>query len=105
MTNIFGDPLRTFAFEPLTVGNSPVGFTEATYNPDPSVGHPAAQATIKVGGASIRYRTDGIDPSATIGILAEDGEVVTVEGNSDVQAIRFVRVGGSDATLQVEYSR
>lgn len=101
----FGDPPKTFAFEALPVSNSAVGFTVDTYTPNGDLGQPATLATAKVESAQIRYRTDGTNPTATVGTIAEDGEVITVESNSDIQAIRFIRTGGGDATLQTEFAR
>lgn len=101
----FGEPFRTFASEVLTVGASAVALTRDIYTPDANIGHPAHQATIKLEGASIRYLASGTTPSATIGIPADAGEVIVVEGNFDIQKIRFIRTGGIDATLQVEYAR
>jgi hypothetical protein len=101
----FGFPLKTFAFEALSVANSPVGFTVATYTPDADVGHPAELATVKVTGAQIRYRTDGTNPTSGVGTIVEDGDPIVVEGNSDIRAIRFIRTGGQSATLSTEFAR
>ena len=91
-------PLRTFAFEALAVAGTAVGFTAAT-----ALG--AKLATVNVEGAQVRYRTDGTDPTATVGVVANPGDVINVYGNADVTAIRFIRTGGVSATLSVEYSR
>ena len=99
------NPLKTFAFEPLAVTGSAVGFTVATYVPDGDAGQPAILATFTVEDAQIRYRTDGTNPSATVGRIANPGDEIVVWGKSDIDAIRFVRTGATSATLQTEFAR
>jgi hypothetical protein len=91
-------PLRTFAFEALSVGATAVEFTAAT-------ALSAKCATAKVETAQIRYRTDGTDPTATVGVLADVGDIITVYGSADVQAFRAIRTGGTSGTLSTEFSR
>lgn len=91
-------PLRTFAFEALAVGGTAVPFTAAT-------SLSAKCATAKVEGAQIRYRTDGTAPTATVGVPAEVGDIITVYGSADILAIQFIRTGAVSATLSTEYSR
>lgn len=99
------DPVNTFAFEALTVAGTAVGFTVATYTPDGDTGQPAISAVATVEDAQIRYRTDGTNPSATVGRVANPGDEIVVWGKSDIDAIRFIRTGGVSATLQTEFAR
>ena len=98
-------PLDTFAFEALAVAGSAVPFTVATHTPGTTSGPPAICAVAKVEGAQIRYRTDGTNPTATVGVIADPGDVITVWGKQDIVSIRFIRTGGTSATVNVEYSR
>ncbi len=85
----------TIAFEALAVAGTAVGFTEAT----------VANATLAVGrveGAQVRYRTDGTAPTASVGVIADPGDVITVSGYRDIKSIRFIRTGAS-ATLATEF--
>ena len=91
-------PLGVFAFEALAVAGTALGFTAATFTN-------AIMAVAKVEGAQIRYRTDGTDPTATVGVIADPGDMITVWGSSDLNSIRFIRTGGVSATLNTEYSR
>lgn len=90
---------KTFAFEALTVAGTAVGFTQATYNTSTNA---ARAALARVEGAPCRYRTDGTNPTATVGVLLQPGDVILVLGASDLELIRFIRQGAS-ATLNVEY--
>src|SRR3990167_7230351 len=94
-------PLDTFAFEALAVAGTAVGFTAATYG---TSGGQAICATAKGEGAQIRYRTDGTNPTATVGVPAEIGAVITVWGSRDIASIRFIATGAA-ATLNTEYAR
>ena len=89
-------PLACFAFEALSVAASSTPFTATT-------AIAAKMAVAKVEGAQIRYRTDGTAPTATVGVLADPGDVLTVWGSADCLAIRFIRTGGTSATLNTEY--
>ena|SRR3990167_8432281 len=91
-------PLRAFAFEALAVAGTAVGFTAATIAG-------ARLAVANVEEAQIRYRTDGTAPTATVGVIADPGDVITIYGSADVQAVRFIRTGGVSATLSTEFSR
>ena len=91
-------PLRTFAFEALAVAGTSIGFTAATL-----IG--ARLATAAVESAQIRYRTDGTDPTATVGVLANPGDVITIYGNVDISAFRAIRTGGASATLSTEFAK
>ena len=87
----------TFAFEALAVAGTAVGFTAATFQG-------AYAAVIRVEGAQVRYRTDGTDPTGTVGMVADAGDVLEINSSRDLQAIRFIRTGGS-ATVNAEFIR
>ena len=87
----------TFAFEALAVAGTAVGFTAATFL------H-AYAAVIRVEGAQVRYRTDGTDPTATVGMVADPGDVLNINSSRDLQDIKFIRTGGS-ATVNAEFVR
>ena len=91
-------PLETSGFEALTVAGTAVGFTAAT-----SAGAKAAH--VKVEGAQIRYRSDGTDPTATVGTLYDVGDEFIVWGKDDMDDIRFIRTGGVSATLNTHFAR
>jgi len=87
----------TIAFEALAVAGTAVGFTAATFEG-------AYAATARVAGAQIRYRTDGTDPTASVGMIADAGDVIHIASSRDLQAIRFIRTGSS-ATVNAEFVR
>jgi hypothetical protein len=99
------NPMRVFAFEQLTIAAASLGFTAATTIPSGATGSPALVATVTVETAPVRYRADGGTPSATVGTLLNPGDVITVYGDHDIQAMRFFRTTGVSATLDCEYAR
>ena len=102
---ISGSPLDVFAFEALTVDATVGGvpFTEATMNP--SGAPPAYAAFCTVEGAPIRIRADGTGPTATLGTPFAVGDTFIVWGRRDLMSVRFIRQGGTSATLSVEFAR
>jgi len=88
----------TIAFEALTVAGTAVGFTAATYAG-------AYTAVVRIEGAQVRYRTDGTSPTASVGMVADPGDVIHVSSSRDLQAIKFIRTGGVSATASAEFQR
>lgn len=86
------------AYEQLTVSSSAVGLTASKYKP--STGRPANLAFIRVAGGNVRYRQDGTDPTASVGVPVNVGETLNLEG--DLASYKFIRQS-VDATLDIEY--
>ncbi len=100
---ISGSPLDVFDSEALTVAGTAVGFTEATMAPG---GAPTATAAfVTVEDAPIRALATGTDPTATVGTPYEVGDTFVVWGRRDLMSIRFIRQGGTSATLSTEFAR
>jgi len=91
---------RTVTYESITVGAAPaIGITAAITNPP---GEPQQNGcTARLETAQVRYRFDGVDPTASEGMLFEVGDVLTIANNADARAIRFIRTGGTSGVLKV----
>ena len=102
---ISGSPLDTFASEALTVDATGGGvqFTEATMNP--TGGQIATAAFCTVETAPIRALASGTAPTATLGTPFAVGDTFIVWGRRDLMSVRFIRQGGTSATLSVEFAR
>lgn len=87
-----------FGFESLTVADTAVGvaFVDAG---------DAERMFITVETAQARYRYDGSDPTAAIGHLAEIGDVIVIEGTSNIAEFRAIRTGSTSAVLRITYER
>lgn len=95
-----------YAFESITVSSTAVGFTPTTYTvAEGATGQrrTPAWALVTVESQSIRYRTDGGNPTASVGHLLTAGDALVLDHPRDVQMFRAIRVS-SDATIQVTYA-
>ena len=88
----------TFAFEALAVAGSAVGFTAATFEN-------AIAAQLVVEDAQVRYRVDGTDPTASVGAIADPGDVINISGYRDITSIRLIRTGGISAIVNAHFVR
>lgn len=62
----------------------------------------ASRAFIRVSAQPIRYRDDGVNPTATVGMPKVANNEFELVGKS-LHAARFIRTGGSDSILEVLY--
>lgn len=93
--------MGAYAQESITVSNVAIGFTSATINP-PTIEDTPFRAVFVVEGDEIRFRVDGGDPTASIGLLAKVGATVTISGEHDVENFKAIRVT-TDAIIQPQY--
>lgn len=92
-----------YDFESITVSTVSIGFTATKITP---VGtNPAIYANCTLETAQVRFRSDGLAPSATVGQLVAVGNGIEVCGQQNIQTVRFIRQGAADGTLQCHYYR
>ncbi len=86
------------AFESLTVAASSVGLTAGTFSN-------RNRALITVAGAQVRFRLDGAAtaPTASVGHILEDGDVLELDSEHQLDNVRFIRTGGVSATLSCAF--
>ena len=84
------------AFEALTVSSTSLGFTAATFGN-------ADYAHVYVDIADVRMRLDSGAASTTNGIPLTVGDEVVLESAEEVARARFIRDGGTDATLVTNF--
>lgn len=82
--------------ESLTVGSTSVGFTAATYGQSNF-----AHVTVEV--ADVRMNLNGAAATTTNGIPLRPGDEVILESTDEVSRARFIRDGGTDATVTVQF--
>jgi hypothetical protein len=95
--------LFPFAFETITVSTTALGFTAATL--EPAGARPADLAVVTVESNAVRYRADGLNPTATVGHVAAADASLSVCGTHAIRRIRFIRKDAADSTLSVSYYR
>lgn len=87
---------HTSSFETITVSTSAVSLTSADVQ-----GAVAAEITVENG--PIRFRTDGSDPTASVGHLLSDGDVLFLDNISDMTALSMIRDASTDGDITVSY--
>ena len=80
-------------YQQLTVSSTAVGLTVPTGS---------SVAVIIVESNPVRYRDDGTNPTAAVGTPVLQDQSVEVTGDA-LAAIRFIRSGASDGTLNINY--
>lgn len=89
--NAFRKPV---GYEQVTVSTTAIGLTVP-------VG--AQRAVMVVEAQPLRYRDDGTDPTATVGMLAVATTRFDIESREALLAFKAIRDGGTNATLSVSY--
>lgn len=91
-----------YAFEQITVSTTAIAFTVATYT---AGGQAPVMAVVSLNATNgIRWRADGTNPTATVGMLVAGGSTIVVcEGA--IGNWRAIREGGADAVANVTYFR
>ncbi len=93
--------LIPFDFETITVADTAIGLTASKLASSPK----PKKVFITVETAEIRYRYDGTAPTDTVGHLTLPNDILTFEGFSQLNNIKFIRTTATSATLQVSYLR
>lgn len=84
-------------YQQLTVSTTSVGLTV------PATVAEANFALIRCSTNDVRWRDDGTDPTATVGVPLKANETLEYDGR--LRVIEFIRSGAADATLDITYYR
>lgn len=90
------------AFEKLTVSNVAVPLSAEIYSKNNGL-ECCNKATILVETANIRYRVDGDNPTSSLGLLANNGDVISLIGRAEIKLFRAIREAAADAALTCDY--
>jgi hypothetical protein len=93
--------MATTGYEQITVGTNAVGFTTSLLSN--AGGHAPVAALVVVSANPLRYRTDGTNPTSSIGMPLAANSTVAIYGADELRAFRAIRSGGSDAVIDVTY--
>lgn len=89
------DPV-SFAHEIITVADSVIALTPATYLD-------ALHAEITVEVAEIRYWDDGGDPTASEGHAVDEHDIIILDTDAAIENFKAIRTGGTSGVLMVSY--
>ena len=93
-------------FEQITITVAASALTATAHNPG-GAGEKYNYATITTNGDPIRYRKDGVAPTASVGHRAASGSIIVLEDESEVQNFKVIRDtdASSNPTLDISYER
>ena len=102
--------LMPYAYENITVSNTPIGFTATKVVPVTSKAErdlgTARLVVVTVEDASIRFTVHGVDPDAgTTGHLIASGTILDFANLQTMLQFRAIRATATDAKLKVTYYR
>lgn len=63
----------------------------------------AGKAVFVLEGGQCRFTVDGTTVTTTVGTLIEIGDIVTIDGASDVKRFKAIRTGSTSGTAFVTY--
>lgn len=91
------DPiLATLDNETITVADSAVGLTTATYLD-------AIRAEMTLESGQIRFWSDGTDPTASVGRIVNVGDDIILNSVAQIAGFKAIRTGSTSGKLSVEY--
>ena len=88
--------LTPFAYESITVADSAIGGTSATYTD-------ATQVEITLETAQIRYRVDGTDPTSSEGHTVYIDDVIYLNSAAQIAGFKAIRTGTDSGVLKATY--
>ncbi|KKL92824.1 hypothetical protein LCGC14_1880800 [marine sediment metagenome] len=92
----------TFAYESITVSSVAVALTSGTYKVTGAL--PVRRAIITVEDDSIRFRTDGTDPTSSEGHRGKEDDIIILDSRNDIVNFRAIRIS-TDAKIRISYKR
>lgn len=94
-----------FAYESVTVDNTTGGvrFTKLTHTP--AAGNPAKRAIVTVETAQIRYKIDGGAPTSSEGHILNVNDVLSINGQGNINNFRAIRVGSTSGVIKCTFER
>lgn len=94
----------TGGYESLTFAATASGFTLATLRPTDGQGQ-ARVCSGRLEAAQIRYRYDGVAPTAAEGELLEIGDRIRIEGPVNLVQFQGIRTGATSGVLKMTCAR
>ena len=98
-----GGIVSTKPTEEVPVGYEQLAVTNGAAIPLASIPAKANKAYINVEDAQMRYKTDGNDPSATAGIKAFIGTMITLSSRQAITMFRSIGLSATNTELNINY--
>lgn len=81
-------------YQQITVSSTAIGLT---------IPKGAQKAVFAVEAQPLRYRNDGVDPTASVGMLCAAGVQFEMHTKEALEKFKAIRSGGTDSVLSVTY--
>lgn len=94
---------ETFLYESIIVGTQTVSSTAIVAIDNAAYPNIVGIYTVETG--NLRFRTDGTAPTATEGHLLYIGDVLVVEGLTDIRNFKAISTTSGTSTLRISYKR
>jgi len=94
--NVVGGGSTPFDYESVTVEDSAIGLTSATYLD-------ATRAEMTLETAQIRFRADGTNPTSSEGHPVYVGDVIILDSAAQIAGFKAIRTGTTSGVLKVTY--
>ena len=92
---------NAFSFETIDVLDEVVGFNCVSNMQD----NPHLRAIVTLEGGHIRYKYNSDEPTKTSGHLMEHGDKNIIEGKTNIDNFKAVKIGDKPGILSVTYER
>jgi hypothetical protein len=104
MPNLWDDQLVAGDFEQISISSTAKGFTSTKLQPTSGDydGKSAHKVVVVPEDGSLRYRSDGTDPTTAVGMLLATEETLELKGYSTLSNTNFIALSGT-VTLNVTY--
>lgn len=85
----------------------PIGYRQVTVSTTavaiPTIPAGATRAVVVVEAQPLRYRDDGTNPTASVGMLCVAATRFELESRASILAFKAIRSGGTDSVLSVSF--
>lgn len=90
-----------YAMKGNTISSSALPISDASWSWGSTDLAEADQAVVACNSNGVVITWDGTDPTTTLGVSLAAAAQITIKGNANVQALKFIRSSGSDAAVTV----
>ena len=101
MASVKQQVTNAFEMKGNTISDSVLAISNASWSWGSTDLSSAEKAIIVSNAEGVVISWDGTDPTTTLGLPIPEGSSVEISGNPNIQNLKFIRSGASDATVTV----
>lgn len=96
---------KAYSLKGNTISSTALAISHASWNWGASDLAEADKAIIACNTNGVVVTWNGTDPTASLGIPLAAGANLVITGNANIQALKLIRSGGSDAAVSVQLEK